>query len=61
MRHLDAARGLFVVEHLKGLGTPHLVDPGWRFVPRLLGRVSIPISANYLLNYLPVHRTSTDI
>jgi tetratricopeptide (TPR) repeat protein len=41
MRHLDAARGLFVIERLKGISTPHLVDPGWRFVPRLLGRVSI--------------------
>jgi hypothetical protein len=41
MRHLDAAGNLFVVERLKGLGTPRLVDPGWRFVPRLLGRVSI--------------------
>src|SRR2546428_8306984 len=45
-RHLDRTDRVYVVDFPALRATPRLVLPGWRFVPRLVGRVSeYPASA----------------
>jgi tetratricopeptide (TPR) repeat protein len=40
LRRLDAEDRLFVVDYPLFRTAPGLVEPGWRFVPRLIGRLS---------------------